>query len=178
MDQDIINGINTVLYYYEEYKNGNEESLVALEEIAKGINTSTKQRKKYYILYSLLTIIEQVKVGIVDFSLYGTDEYKELITLCKEDLSYYYEVSKWLEKYIRTCLKTDNYEGIDDVFMLSIKISTILSNISDYYKHLNSILSYASSSITYMYPRNVKTLSLTTKEEIESIINKVTKKDS
>lgn len=178
MDQDIINGINTVLYYYEEYKNGNEEALVALEEIAKGINKTTKQRNKYYIIYSLLTIMEQVKVGIIDMSLYETDEYKELINLCKEDLSYYYSVSRWLEKYARACLKTDNYDGIDDVFMLSIKVSMILSNISEYFKHLNNILSYASSSITYMYPNNVKRLSLTTKEEIESIINKVNEKDS
>ena len=55
MDQDIIKGINTVLYYYEQYQNGDEEALVALHEIAKGIKSSTKGRMKNYIIFSHLS---------------------------------------------------------------------------------------------------------------------------
>lgn len=178
MDQDIIKGINTVLYYYEQYQNGDEEALVALHEIAKGIKSSTKGRMKNYIIFSFLTVLQRIKISLVDFSVINNEEYKELLSLCSEDLGYYYEISKWLESYAKYCIKTGDYELIDEVFILSIKVSTILSNISEYYKQINTMLSYSNSSITYVYPDSIKQLSLTTKNEIDLIINKINEKDS
>lgn len=178
MDQDIINGINTVLYYYEQYQNGDEEAIIALEEIANGIKSASKLRVKNYLMFSFLTILQKIKILITDIYSMEDENYKELLSLCKDDLNYYYEISKYLSEYAKVSLKTGNYENIDDIFILSIKVSTILTNITEYYKQISTMLSYTYSTINYVYPDSIKRLSLTTKTEINDIVNKIKQKDS
>ena len=181
MEEDILRGIQTVEYYYEQYKNGEneEETLIALEEIAKGIKRNAKARTKYYFLYKIFNLVEKFKVFLADASLFNDPDYQEIMGFCEEDIAYYTNIGKFLQEYVNYVLKTGDFDSIDNAFMLSIKMSMILHNITEYYKQINTLIDISTSSITYIGATGrVKQLKLDTTAEIEALKQTIEKKNS
>lgn len=170
MDEDILRGIQTVEYYYEQYKDGDEEALVALEEIAKGIKRNAKARIKYHLIYSVLNFVQKMKVSLIDIEMLKDPNYQELIGFCQEDIEYYTYIGVLLQGFVEQALRTDNYDNLDDAFILSVKMSMILHNITEYYKEINTMLEFVDSPITYVGTTNrVKKLKEETRIEIEAL---------
>ena len=179
MEEDILKGIQIVEYYLEEYNKGNPEAFTVLEEVAKGIKKNAKARTKYYILYKIFNLVEKFKVYIVDSSLLEDPDYLKLMGFCESDIEYYTYIGKYLREYVDYVLKTNDFENIDNAFMLSVKMSMILHNITEYYKQINTMIEFANSSITCIGLTNrVEKLQLETKDEIEAIRLTLDKKNS
>lgn len=179
MDEDILRGIQTVEYYYEQYKNGDEEAIIALEEIAKGIKNTTKVRTKYYILYRIFNFIQKTKAKLIDAELLENPQYQELLQFSQEDIEYYSYIGEYLQMYVNHVLSTNDFDNLDNAFMLSIKMSMILHNITEYYKEMNTMLEFANSSIQYVsYNTRAKELMNTTRNEMEALRKTLERKDS
>ena len=174
MNEDVLNCLQEIIYYYEEYQKGSEEAYIALYELARVIKISGKDRLRYAILFSILEMIQRLKVNIINPSLNEEGHYQELIGFCKEDLDYYKEVSRYLKDYAKYCMYTDDFENLDKAFLLTVELSALLSNISSYYEHINTILSTSIKGFTYFYPANVKDKHLSTREDIEKIVKQLT----
>ena len=177
MNEDVLKCLQEIMYYYEEYQNGSEEAYIALYELARAIKTSGKDRTRYAILFSILEMIQRLKVNIINPSLNEEDSYKELIGFCKDDLDYYKEISRYLRDYAKYCMYTDDFEHLDKAFLLTVELSCILTNISSYYEHINTILSTSVKGFTYFYPANVKDKHLSTREDIEKLVKQLTIKE-
>lgn len=167
MQQNVINELQKILWYIEEYNNGNNDYLSEMIDISHGIKKNIKSSRKNYVIFSLLNLYLDMGIKITSQELYEETEYQNLIQYCKDDIKYYLDVSKMLKAYINKCLKTDSYEHLDTAYILTIKNSYILKSISDYFAHIRSIQRYAMSGIQYQFPNDIRKEGELNIEEIE-----------
>ncbi len=141
-----------ILYYIGEYNNGNREHEEELLMMLATYKKDMKSARKYHFIFSLLIFYLDKSIMLTNNSLRKDSDYQSLIGHCRGDIKYYLEVSKILKRYISGCIKDENYEHLDTLFLLTVKMGYILNGISDYFSYIKNMEQYANTFIQYRVP--------------------------
>lgn len=156
-----------IVFYIEEYNKGNKEYESELLSILASYKKEMLSARKYHLIFSLLIFYLDKTIMLTNNQLRSEDDYQELMGYCREDIKYYLSVSKLLKKYIEKCLKDENYEHLDILFLLTVKMSYVLNNVSDYFSYIKSMEEYANTFIQYQIPTTYRESGETNIQEIE-----------
>lgn len=173
MEREFLNTLNLIEYYYEEYQKGDEDALLILKDFFKEIKSRKKVNIKYYYQFSLIILFLKCRVFLFSPNLLEEKEYQNLIGYSDKDVKYYREVFSKLFDYINYCIKNNCYEHLDDAFVLSVRISWILENITKYITHIENLQHYAYSNILYKYPSTVEKDREEVNREIDVLLKKL-----
>lgn len=162
--------LQKILFYIEEYNKGNDEYDEELLTLLAVYKHDMKSAKKYFLIFSLLIFYLDKSIMLTRNELRQDSDYQSLIGYCREDIKYYLEVSKTLRKYIEECIKTDNYEAVDVVFLLTVKMGYVLSNITEYFSCIKNMEHYANTFIQYQIPSTIREDGTHNRDEIEKAL--------
>lgn len=162
--------LQKILFYINEYNNGNfeyeEEMLLMLASFRKDM----KSARKYHLIFSFLIFYLDKSIMLTDNSLRSDNDYKELIGYCRTDIKYYLQVSKELKKFISRCIKEEDYECLDVLFLLTVKMSYVLNSISEYFSYIKNMEKYHNTFIKYQIPTSFRKDGKNNIEEIEEAL--------
>lgn len=156
MDAEILQEINKLVYYVEEYNKGNEEYRIHIEALTKAMLHFPRSKVKYFIYFKTLIKILELQVNILTPYLNEDEDVNILFEYCNLDIKRYYDAAKYVKTAAKKCLKEDNFEQLDTIYLLSIHLSLLLSGISDYLGKIRSIQSYSQSGIAFILPNNIE----------------------
>ena len=170
MDSNIINQIQKILYYIEEYEQGNEEYYDAIVEIVKAIKSYHTTAKRNYKRTKIILAVSKVATHVTSSYLKDERVYQKLINNCYTDLEYYLSASKKLDDYVNICLKTNEFPDLEAAYILTIKLSLILENIMAYMKEIRS-MEKASTSLFVYYPSdNLENKAKANRQEVDILV--------
>lgn len=170
MDTDILIKIQQILYYIEEYENGNDEYYDAILEIVKAIKGYYGVAKRKYTRTKLILAISKLTTHITNSYLKDERIYQTLIDNCYSDLEYYLESSKKLEKYTEVCSKKNEYPDLEAAYILTIKLSLILENIMAYLKEIRLIEKSSTGLFVYYPSDNLETKAEENRKEVDTLV--------
>lgn len=156
IQEEYRNELQRILFYLDEYNKGNKEYEEDLLELLASYKMDMKSAKKYHLLFSLLIFYLDRTIVLTNYHLRSESDYKDLIGYCRSDIKYYLEVSKLLMHYINKCIKEERYEHLDVIFLLTVKLSYVLSGISDYLAYIRNMEEYYGTFISYQIPRTYR----------------------
>lgn len=170
MDTDIINKIQQILYYIEEYEKGNDEYYDAILEIINAIKDYHNTAKKNYKRTKLVLAVSKIATTVTNSYLKDERVYQRLMENCYADLEYYLSASKKLEEYVQACLKTNEFPDLEAAYILTIKLSLILENIMAYTKEIR-LMEKASTGLFVYYPSdNLEPKAEANREEVDILV--------
>lgn len=170
MDSDTLIKIQQILYYIEEYENGNDEYYDAIIEIIKAIKSYYSTAKRKYTRTKLILSVSKLATHVTNSYLKNERVYQRLIDNCYADLEYYLESSKKLEEYANACSKTNEYPDLEAAYILTIKLSLILENIMVYLKEIR-LMEKASTGLFVYYPSDtLETKAEANREEVSALV--------
>lgn len=162
--------LQKILYYIEEYNKGDEQAEDELLTLLATYKKDMKFARKYHIIFSLLIFYLDKSIMLTNNGLRQESDYQSLIGYCREDIKYYLEVSKILKKHISDCIKADDYEAVDVVFLLTVKMGYVLNNITEYFSYIKNMENYANTFIQYQIPGNFRDSGRDNIQEIEKAL--------
>lgn len=170
MDSDTLIKIQQILYYIQEYENGNDEYYDAIIEIIKAIKSYHHTAKRKYTRTKLILAFSKLATYVTNSYLKNERVYQRLIDNCYSDLEYYLESSKKLEEYTKACSKAKEYPDLEAAYILTIKLSLILENIMAYLKEIR-LMEKASTGLFVYYPSDtLETKAEANREEVSALV--------
>lgn len=162
--------IQKILYVIEEFENGNDEYLEDVIEVVNSIKDYTHRTKSFYLKYKFILLVSKFVTLIYAFNLLSDNSYQHLDEYCHADLDYYMEASKHLSKYIKICSRNENYPDLEAAYLLTIKLSNILSNISLYLNEIRSLERSNNSMYRFISNKDFKYIREKSNGEVESLV--------
>lgn len=170
MDSDILIKIQQILYYIEEYEQGNDEYYEAILEIVKAIKGYYNTAKRKYTRVKVILAVSKLATHITNSYLKDDRVYQRLIENCYVDLEYYLESSKKLEEYAKYCSKVGQYPDLEAAYILTIKLSLILENIMSYLKEIR-LMEKSSTGLFVYYPSdNLEEKADANRNEVDALV--------
>lgn len=150
------NEINTILDCIEEYNNGDENYLEYMEYIASVVKKYTNSARFKYIEFLLLEKYLDIHLRLVNNVIRESEDFQQLFGYCQDDLRYYLASAKELRIFIKKAIKNKDYECLDSAYLLTIYLSYILTNISNYFGTLSRVVGAQSGHFYYSLPDNIR----------------------
>jgi hypothetical protein len=176
MEDNILKPLNSIIYYIDEYKKGNpdvDESVMIM--IAKETKGFIKHNKMWFIYHKLLMSYIKLRIALVSYETINDERFIDNSNNYLLDLYMYLEYTNFIKDYINKCLKNKEYDNLDDVYILVIKLDELLKSLNLYTDDIYKILNENTASYTAIYPKNDYTELNNKKAEIEAIIKKLKK---
>lgn len=170
MDLDTLGQIQQILYYIEEYENGNDGYYDAIIEIIKAIKAYQKTAKKNYKRTKIVLSVSKLATLVTNSYLKDERVYQQMMDNCYSDLEYYLESSKKLEEYVKICSKTQEFPDLEAAYILTIKLSLILENIMDYTKEIRLMEKASTGLFTYYPSDNLETKAEANRRDVELLV--------
>ncbi len=177
MSDDVLHSLNEIEYYVDEYQKSNPEvGEDVMVTIAKEIKEFVNKNKLYYLYFRSLIIIIKAKAILCSSYVSEDERFNNIINKYLEDLSLYYEYAQYLKKHLDKCVKSKDYESLDDSYVLGVNLLQFLAYLKLYIRDIEKVAKeYSSSSYTVIYP-DINYTSLNEKRnEIKAIIKKLKK---
>jgi len=176
MSDEIINALNQVLYYMDEYKKGNPEVDDAImKEIAKITKSQLKGNKIHYIFYKLFMSYIKIRIALVSYETIQDERFVDLSNQFLIDIYIYKEYTDFLKKYLSECIKNNTYENLDNAYLLSIKLEEMMQALNVYIDDIYKILKEDTSNYIVCYPKNDYSEIKDRKDEINKLMLKLKK---
>lgn len=170
LQDEYLREFQKIVFYMEEAGKGDtkseEELLVWLETFKMDMDSA----RKYHFIFSVLIFYLDKSIMLTNNSLRQESAYQSLIGHCRDDIKYYLEVSKILKRYIKRAIDSEDFEHVDSLFLLTVKMGYVLSNISDYLSYIKNMEHYADSFIQYQVPDTFRESGSTNIQEIEQTL--------
>lgn len=176
MSEEVLQALNEVLYYVDEYKKGNPE--VSEEEmriIAKQVKGLLNGSKIHFLYYKLLMSYIKIRIALVSYQTIQDERFADISNQYMIDIYSYLEYTDFLRNYIKESIKNKDYSQLDDAFVLSVKLEEMMQSLKLYTDDLYKILKENTASYIACYPKNDYTESIQRKNEIETIVKKLKK---
>lgn len=168
-DLEIQKEIQKILYYIEEFENGNDDYLEEMYVIIEALKDYTKYGKKSYMKAKFILLISKLTTFITDSNIMETDYYKELVGYCNEDIEFYLDSVNKLKEYNRLCKRTGDYPDLEAAYILTIKLSNILENFYAYIHEIRMIEKANSGMFSYYPSGRIREKGLATNEEVSTL---------
>ena len=176
MSEEVLQALNEVLYYVDEYKKGNPE--VSEEEmriIAKQVKGLLNGSKIHFLYYKLLMSYIKIRIALVSYQTIQDERFSDISKQYLKDIYTYLEYTDFLRNYMKESIKNKDYSQLDDAFVLSVKLEEMMQSLKLYTDDLYKILKEHTASYIACYPKNDYTESIQRKYEIETIVKKLKK---
>ena len=176
MSEEVLQALNEVLYYVDEYKKGNPE--VSEEEmriIAKQVKGLLNGSKVHFLYYKLLMSYIKIRIALVSYQTIQDERFSDISKQYLKDIYTYLEYTDFLRNYMKESIKNKDYSQLDDAFVLSVKLEEMMQSLKLYTDDLYKILKENTASYIACYPKNDYTESIQRKYEIETIVKKLKK---
>lgn len=162
--------INELLAQINEFNNGNDELVYVVEGVLKAVSKYAKKTSSYYIKFRLMELYLDLSLRIVNNAIRKSDEYQRLHQYYEEDLAFYLEAATTLKTYIKKCEKTGDVDNLDSAYLMTIYLSTILSNLSDYVSEINKITGDMVGNFSYRADEHMRERTKLDIEEIKALM--------
>ena len=176
MSEEIVKALNEVLYYMDEYKKGNPEvDDTIMKEIAKITKSQLRGNKIHFLFYKLMMSYIKIRIALVSYQTLQDERFADISNQYLMDIYMYMEYTDFLKDYLKNCIKNNDYNLLDDAYLLSIKLEEMMQSLGQYTDDLYKILKENTASYIACYPKNDYTESNQRKEEIDLIVKKLKK---
>lgn len=171
---NIEDSINSILFQINAFNNGEDEYVEAVEEVMIAVKTYTKTAKVSYFKFRLLELYLDLSLLFVNNAIRKNEQYQELHGYYQSDLDFYLESVNKLKRYINKCEKTGDVDHLDSAYLLTIYLSNILSNLSDYMKEISNITGKLANRFDYFgSPSKVRERTSLDIEEIKKLMKNI-----
>ena len=176
MSEEVIKALNEVLFYMDEYKKGNPEvDDATMKEIAKITKSQLRGNKIHFLFYKFMMAYIKIRIALVSYQTLQDERFTDLSNQYLMDIYMYMEYTDYLKEYLKNCIKNNDYNNLDDAYVLSIKLEEMMQSLGLYTEDIYKVLKENTASYIACYPKNNYDESISRKEEIESIIKKLKK---
>ncbi len=165
--------INELLAQINEFNNGNDELVYVVEGVLQAVSKYAKKTTSYYIKFRLMELYLDISLRIVNNAIRKNAKYKELHQYYEEDLAFYLEASSFLKTYIKKCEKTGDVDNLDSAYLMTIYLSTVLSNLSDYVSEINKITGDIVGEFSYSSNEHMRERTKLDIEEIKKLMKNI-----
>lgn len=132
--------INSVLAIINDFNNGNDELVYEVEKVVKGVREYTNIAASKYLKFNLLVIYLDISTRVINNQISKNEEYRRLLQYCKDELAFYFENAKKLKRYIKKCQQTGDIDNLDSAYLITIYLSDILTNVTDYFNEISKVI--------------------------------------
>lgn len=162
--------VNNVLAIINEFNNGNDELVGDVEDILQAVSKYAKKTTSYYIKFRLMELYLDLSLRIVNNAFRKNNKYKALHQYYEEDLHFYQEAATILKTYIKKCEKTGDVDNLDSAYLMTIYLSNILSNLSDYIVEINKVTGDLIDEFSYIANEHLRERTKLDVEEIKKLM--------
>ena len=157
--------VAVVLDAINAFENGDDSRYDDIIDIIKGIKNSTRQMN-YNLFIERIIISLSKRVS----KLYGiTPETEKMYSQCDNYLDYYQECINILSEYLEVGKKTGNYPDLQAAYLLTLYVTFIIENITDYLDEIKQIEKSSLSSYSYSGNPNIDKTCEERKEKVEKL---------
>lgn len=150
MDSELQQEIQKIIFYIEEFENGNDEYYYDMLEIIKALESYVRHAKCFYLKGKLIYIYSKIITFITANSILTDDFYNKLDNESKENLRLYIDSVNTLNNYNKICKKTGDYGNLDAAYLLTIKLSQVLANFFGYLSEIRTLENSTNSMFAYI----------------------------
>lgn len=165
--------INTLLAQINEFNNGNDDLVYVVEGVLKAVNKYARSTTTNYIKFRLIELYLDISMCIVNNTIRKSEEYQSFRGYYQEDLSFYLDATNKLKRYLRKCKKTGDVENLDSAYLMTIYLSYILSNLSDYIEEIKNITGHLVGTHSYQPGENIRKRTELDIEEIKKLMKNI-----
>lgn len=162
--------INTLLAQINEFNNGNDELVYVAEGVLEAVSKYAKKTSTYYLKFRLIELYLDISLRIFNNAIRTNSKYQSLHQYYQEDLAFYLEASNVLKRYIRKCEKTGDVDNLDSAYLMTIYLSTVLSNLSEYIDEINKITGDILEEFSYRANEHLRDKTKLDVEEIKKLM--------
>lgn len=161
LDDDVKKDAELVLSTIRKYEEGDLSLEDDVVDIIGGLWDYTKYSKKVRLqykfiimLYKSISLFKNINESIIKEAYASVDSYYEL----------YVSSSEELKRYLNNGFKTGDFPDLEAAYLLTIYLSSIITNINDYLSEINSMEKSIYGGYNYFGNKNI-TLSCEQREE-------------
>lgn len=167
--------INELLEQINEFNNGNDELVYVVEGVLKAVSSYAKKTNSNYIKFRLIELYLDLSMRIVNNAVRKTPEYQALRQYYEEDLAFFYQAATSLKRYINGCKKTGDVDDLDSAYLMTIYLSFILSNLTDYIGEIKKITGNFMGIFYYQANASIREKALLDIDEVKRLMKNLEK---
>ena len=162
--------INNLLAQINEFNNGNDKLVYVAEGVLKAVGKYARKTSTYYIKFRFTELYLDISLRLINNAIRKTPKYQTLHQYYQEDLAFYLEAANVLKRYIRKCEHTGDVDNLDSAYLMTIYLSTVLSNLVDYIDEINKITGDIVGEFSYSANEHLRNRTKLDVEEIKKLM--------
>lgn len=162
--------INSVLKIIHDFNNGEDELVDEVIEIFVEVKKYTKNAYLNYLKFLFLEKFLDMQITFINNQIKTNEDYALVFSYCKDDLKFYFKTVKNLKIYIKKWQKSGDVDNLDVAFLVSIYLSDILENISEYFDEIAKIVGWLEGRFFYRPNSNIRENAILDIQEINKLM--------
>ncbi len=167
--------INEILGKINEFNNGNDELVYEIEKVLDGVIKYAHNTTSNYIKFKLIELYLDLSLMIVNKKVRQSEEYQTIHQYYQDDLAFFLKAASSLKKYVKKCQKSGDVDDLDAAYLMTIYLSYILSNLSDYVEEIKKITGNLVGSFYYRPDAKLRERTNLDIEEIKKLMKMIEK---